>query len=69
MHHDYGVRPTIKDRRPVIGFHPAHPQLGYFNGFGTKGVSLAPYFARQMADLLTNTIRAVHPEVDIRRFL
>ena len=51
--HKAGVRPTIKDRRPVLGRHPDYPQLAYFNGLGTKGVMLAPYFSQQMAEFLT----------------
>lgn len=40
-----GIRPATFDRRPFIGIHKEHPQVGIFNGLGTKGVSLAPYFA------------------------
>lgn len=49
---DWGFRPTTPDRRPVLGAHPDHPNLVIFNGLGTKGVSLAPYFASQMAQWL-----------------
>ena len=41
-----GIRPATFDRRPLIGLHPRYPQVGIFNGLGTKGVSLAPYFAK-----------------------
>ena len=41
-----GIRPATFDRRPFIGIHPQYPQLAIFNGLGTKGVSLAPYFAK-----------------------
>ncbi|MCB0627102.1 MAG: FAD-dependent oxidoreductase, partial [Saprospiraceae bacterium] len=37
------------------------------NGLGTKGASLGPFFARQMADYLLGR-RPVDREVDIRRF-
>lgn len=40
-----GIRPTTRDHKPLIGLHHRYPQLGIFNGLGTKGVSLAPYFA------------------------
>lgn len=49
-----GIRPTVKDRRPLIGLHPELPQVGIFNGMGTKGVSIAPYFAEHFADHLLN---------------
>ncbi len=65
---DAGVRPATKDRRPFIGTHPKHKQLGIFNGLGTKGVSLAPYWAHHFAEHL-NTGSALHSEVDIQRFI
>jgi glycine/D-amino acid oxidase-like deaminating enzyme len=43
-----GIRPATFDRHPLIGLHPRHPQIGIFNGLGTKGVSLAPYFAEKL---------------------
>lgn len=47
-----GIRPATFDRRPLIGLHPRHPQIGIFNGLGTKGVSLAPYFAKKFVEHL-----------------
>ena len=48
-----GLRPATADHRPLIGLHPHYPQLGIFNGLGSKGVSMAPYFAAAfMAHLL-----------------
>jgi glycine oxidase len=41
----WGFRPTTPDRRPILGNHPENEQLVVFNGLGTKGVSLAPYFS------------------------
>jgi len=40
-----GIRPATKHRRPIVGLHPQYPQIGIFNGLGSKGVSLAPYWA------------------------
>lgn len=62
-----GVRPSGKDRRPIMGLHPQYPALGMFNGLGTKGCSLAPY----MADLLTRHLLQGAPllqETDIKRY-
>ncbi|MDX2197129.1 MAG: FAD-dependent oxidoreductase [Cytophagales bacterium] len=39
------IRPTVKHRRPFVGMLNSHKCIGIFNGFGTKSVSLAPYFA------------------------
>ncbi|MES2592913.1 MAG: FAD-binding oxidoreductase [Bacteroidota bacterium] len=65
--HQAGIRPTVNDRRPLIGIHPAHKSLGIFNGMGTKGVMLAPYFAKHFVDFLENNM-PLEKEVDIARF-
>jgi len=52
-HQDWGIRPSTLDRRPIIGAHPAQNNIVIFNGLGTKGVSLAPYFSEQLADYIT----------------
>jgi glycine/D-amino acid oxidase-like deaminating enzyme len=62
-----GIRPATDDRRPFVGLHPEHTQLGIFNGLGTKGVTLAPFFAAQLADFLTyNNI--LDESVNIERY-
>lgn len=62
-----GVRPATKDRRPFLGKHPQYDALWIFNGLGTKGVSLAPWFARQ---LVRNMLHGelIYPEANIKRF-
>lgn len=67
LSHRAGVRPATKDRRPLIGLHPDFRHLGIFNGLGSKGVSLAPYFAKQFVDFLVYQ-KELHPEVNINRF-
>ncbi len=62
-----GVRPSSIDRRPIIGLHPEHKSLGVFNGMGTKGVMLAPYFAKQFIGSLENNL-PLDGEVDVVRF-
>ncbi|MDZ4847021.1 MAG: FAD-binding oxidoreductase [Chitinophagales bacterium] len=66
--HVAAIRPTVKDRRPLIGVHPENNQVGIFNGMGTKGASLAPYFAKQFADFLT-TGKCLDEEVDVARII
>ena len=61
-----GIRPATQDRRPFVGFH-LNELAGIFNGFGSKGVSLAPYFAKQWTDEILGK-SSVHPEASIRRF-
>ncbi len=47
-----GIRPATLDRRPFLGAHPAVKRLRIFNGFGTKGVSLMPYFSEKFCNFL-----------------
>ena len=62
-----GIRPAVRDRRPLIGWHPAHPQIGIFNGMGSKGVMMAPYLASNFVANLTGV--SLEPEADISRYL
>lgn len=62
-----GIRPATKDRRPFIGLHPQWKTLGVFNGLGTKGVSLAPYFSEAFVSFLEDD-EDLPPEVNISRY-
>jgi glycine oxidase len=64
INHEAGIRPSVKNRRPWLGRHPQHSQLSVFNGLGTKGVLLAPFFASQLADYLTEG-KPLMKEVDV----
>ncbi len=64
---EWGIRPTTIDRRPILGPHPQYKNLVIFNGLGTKGVSLAPYFSNHLANWLTQE-GEIHKEVNINRF-
>lgn len=46
--HIAAQRPANMERRPFVGFHPVHTHIGLLNGMGTKGCSLAPYFANEL---------------------
>ncbi len=60
-------RPANMERRPFVGLHPVAASVGLFNGMGTKGCSLAPYFSKEFADhLVLDT--PLSPQVDVRRF-
>ncbi|MEO6917097.1 MAG: FAD-dependent oxidoreductase, partial [Chitinophagaceae bacterium] len=65
--HLAGIRPATLERRPFVGFHPLYPQVGIFNGMGTKGCSLAPHFAGDFVRSL-KAGSALMPEVDVKRF-
>ncbi len=47
--HLAGIRPCTRDRMPFIGLHPQNPKLAIFNGFGSKGALLIPYYASLFA--------------------
>ncbi len=49
VEHVSGIRPTMIDRRPVVGQSKLNHKVFIFNGLGTKGALLAPYFAEQLA--------------------
>jgi hypothetical protein len=65
--HHAAVRPATIERRPFVGFHPVFPAVGILNGMGTKGVSLAPFFAHQLAQHLSDNL-PLSPEADVHRF-
>ena len=50
LEHRAGLRPATFDRKPFIGFHDKYKNLAIFNSFGSKGVSLIPYFAMNLSD-------------------
>ena len=64
VEHSAGVRPIVVGRHPVLGFHPHHPQVGIFNGLGSKGSLQAPLLSEQMAKLLLDGTPLDH-EVDV----
>ena len=67
LEHFASIRPATLERRPFVGFHPLHPQIGILNGLGTKGCSLAPFFAKQLVNKLTGE-GSINPLADIKRF-
>ncbi len=62
-----GVRPTVSDRKPLVGIHHKYPNLAILNGLGTRGVMIAPSMAKQLFNHLENS-GAIYPEADIKRF-
>ncbi len=67
VEHIAGIRPTVKDRRPLVGRHPEYQNLAVLNGLGTRGVMIAPMAAEALFNHLENNI-ALDNEISIARF-
>lgn len=67
VEHVAGIRPTVVDRRPLVGQHPEHKNLYVLNGFGSRGVLIAPYASRQLINYIERK-DALDPEINIQRF-
>jgi glycine/D-amino acid oxidase-like deaminating enzyme len=67
LDHYAALRPATLERRPFAGLHPVHKKVGLLNGMGTKGCSLAPFFAKELTDHLVYK-QPLTPEADIHRF-
>lgn len=66
--HVAGIRPTVVDRRPLIGLSASDPRFGLFNGMGTKGALLAPFWAEHFTRHVLDGV-SLDKEVDLRRSL
>lgn len=65
--HFAGVRPTVKDRRPIVGTHPDNKSIHILNGLGTRGVMLGPAMAKALFNFIENNI-PLEREINIKRF-
>lgn len=62
-----GIRPTVKDRRPLVGKHPEKNNMYVLNGLGTRGVMIGPYVAKQLFNFIENNSE-LDEEININRF-
>ncbi|WP_036156757.1 NAD(P)/FAD-dependent oxidoreductase [Maribacter forsetii] len=65
--HVAGMRPTVKDRRPLVGKHPKFNNLWLLNGFGSHGITIAPWAAESLYDNIESKVPLLE-EMDIARF-
>lgn len=63
----FGFRPTVKDRRPILGRHFQHSNLYVFNGLGARGILNGCYFSKTLFDYIENSI-PLPKEISIDRF-
>ena len=62
-----GIRPTVKDRKPLVGCLQNTKSVSFLNGLGTRGLTMAPCLAGHLYDYLENDVQI--PElIDIKRF-
>lgn len=66
-HQTGGIRPTVKDRRPLVGVHDKYLQLSILNGLGTRGVMVAPTVAKNLFNHLEKK-EQLDKEIDIKRY-
>lgn len=60
-----GVRPILAGRAAAMGRHPVHPGVAVFNGLGSKGSLLAPFFSRMLVEHLLDGA-PLDESVDVR---
>jgi glycine oxidase len=66
--HYAGIRPTTRDRQPVVGPLPENRNMAVLNGFGSRGVLTGPWYAAQMRNWIVSG-EATWPKIsDIGRF-
>ena len=62
-----GIRPATADRRPLAGQHPEHENIFCCNGFGSRGVLIAPSLGKELVNFAENGT-PLSPETDLQRF-
>ncbi len=67
VNHKAGVRPTVKDRRPLVGTHTEYKNIHILNGLGSRGVMISPYASKQLFNYIENK-QPLNPEIAIERF-
>lgn len=64
---NFGFRPTVKDRRPIIGRHSDYHNLYVFNGLGARGILNGCYFSKSLFDFIEKDI-PLDKEISLERF-
>jgi hypothetical protein len=67
VQHNAGIRPTVRDRRPLLGSHPNYKNMHILNGLGTRGVMLAPAMAADLFNCIENDT-PLDATINIKRF-
>lgn len=62
-----GVRPTVKDRRPLVGESTESDRIHILNGLGTRGVLLGPFLAEKLLNHIEDAV-PLEDQVSIARY-
>lgn len=65
--HEAGIRPTVLDRRPLMGSHHQFQKIKIFNGLGAKGFLIAPLLAKELV-LSIESGKNLDKEINIERY-
>ena len=63
----FGFRPTVKDRRPIVGRHHEYHNLYVFNGLGARGILNGCYFSKNLYDFIESNVD-LPQEISLDRF-
>ena len=64
--HYAGIRPTVSDRRPLVGTHHQYKNIHLLNGLGTRGVLVGPSMAQALYEQIMHD-KPVQAEANINR--
>ncbi len=67
LNHQAGIRPTVLDRRPLVGTHPSYKKLKILNGLGAKGFLIAPLLAKELVWSIQSG-KSLDKEVNVERY-
>lgn len=67
VYHGTAIRPTVQDRRPLLGVHPQYKNLFVFNGLGTRGVMMGHLLSQWLYTFIERK-KELPTEVAIDRF-
>lgn len=62
-----GIRPAVSDRKPLVGQHPEIENMFCCNGFGSRGVLIAPNMSKALLVYSEKKVE-LDREIDIDRF-
>lgn len=62
-----GIRPTVKDKKPIYGTHSSYSNIHILNGMGSRGLLMAPLLAKELIDHIEAGL-PLRREVNVNRF-